>query len=115
VSTDVTIKDLRLLIRHRGELRKLARLAWSNFDASFYVMPYGTDGRRGWVGKIPIPEEPFTFDATTGTEGAEPYVSLHESGRTHASVKGFRTGDAMGPAFRDQSVSARLRCGALTG
>lgn len=101
---EVPIKGLRVLVDHRGELRKLARLGWTKRDASFYIIPYATRSRRGWVGTTELAfGDSTTVDFTTGVEGAKPKVSVHESGLTHATVDGHVTPDVAGQPLHDDA------------
>jgi hypothetical protein len=87
---------VRLCLRdHEGIVRKIARLDWSNRDASLYITAYCPPGGRSFAGRFDMPPgvDSFTFDPTGQLEAGDimPKMSLHESGLTKTEVAGKKT------------------------
>lgn len=87
------ISSIRIVARRRNRLHKVAKVRWSNTDASIYIWPYGPEGGRGYVGlhdAIP-PAGSFTFDFASQGAGMNPKLSLHQSGQVHAICAEYST------------------------
>jgi len=83
------IRELRLLLRWRGNLYKICKLAFSSTDASIYVFPYATSGRFYFrQANIHAGESSkniaFTEDKMQETT---PKISIHSSGEIHVFPK----------------------------
>ena len=88
------ISEIRLLIEHEGQLRRLCKLAFSKSDASIYVFPYARTGSF-FFGSRSMPErhfkDSFPFKQQLSSDQV-PKISIHESGQVHVTSKGIRAG-----------------------
>lgn len=101
----VTINGLRLIAEHEGTFYKIARIQWSNKDASLYVLPYMPSGGTAFAGVMKIPDQEqgaSTFNFARGVEGAKPKMSLHEFGQCRASVGDQSIAQVWGRKLHDQ-------------
>ncbi len=80
-----TIKSARFHIRHRGTIKKMVKLAFSNNDASLYFFPCGQKGHFFYGNEILAADEiEKVFDYKTQYEGTGyAKLSFHESGQVH--------------------------------
>lgn len=88
-AVDVPVEGVRILVDQQGGLRKLLRIAWSDADASIFLIPY-VPGRGivyGGIASTPDPGTPHTFSFDGQLCGDWGKVSLHQSGRVHATVR----------------------------
>jgi len=88
------IRELRLLVDLGNDIRKIAKIAFSNSDASLYFFPYAPNGRYYYGGRH-MDEVEFE-DKVTFTEDLfsdqTPKLSIHESGQVHIKAKGCIAG-----------------------
>lgn len=90
-----TPNEIRVLLRFRGQDRKLAKLRFVEADASIYVVPYAVPGATYFYGeqRWPRGKTSLTFDFTKlHRSSTPPHLSIHETGRTHV-----RNGAEAGP------------------
>jgi hypothetical protein len=84
----VDVSKVRLLVETGGVFRRLARLSWSEADASLYISPPGLPAPAR-VGVIDVPLEPGASETVNFAGdfiGMAPYMSLHQGGACHASA-----------------------------
>ena len=83
------LREIRLLVRYRGTLRRVCKLVFSKQDASMYLLPYGTIGRYFYGGQTIMEEEiNHTFNFKEQFQGDKiPKLSIHESGQVHVSIE----------------------------
>jgi hypothetical protein len=79
------IKTIRFLIRHRGVVRALAKLALGQKDASIYLFPYGQGGKYYYGSQTMRENEisrTFCYADQFDVESM-PKLSIHQSGCVH--------------------------------
>jgi hypothetical protein len=89
-----SVREVRILIKHRGMLRQVCKLAFSQIDASLYLFPYAAQGRY-YYGSRSLGEKQMqdTFDFTAGfVEDMVPKLSIHETGQVHVFAGKERAG-----------------------
>lgn len=106
------IRELRVLVSSEGVLRRLCRFAFTNRDASIYLMAHATAGRY-FYGDETLEEHAAsrTFPYTEQlSSDAVPKVSIHERGQVHVYADGAsRAGPLQIPALprlRGQHVAS---------
>ena len=93
-------KGARLCIRLADRIAKVARLAWSDADASIYVIPYPGPAKTSFAGvyESRLGSTTLPFEGQLEAVGGDtPKVSIHESGICHAQLGAERSGRARGP------------------
>ena len=83
------LRELRLLVDLGNDVRKIAKIAFSNTDASFYVFPYAPSGKYYYGGRHMDEVEfedkvRFTDDIFSDQV---PKLSIHETGHVHIKSK----------------------------
>jgi hypothetical protein len=96
---NLNLRSVRILVQHRGVLRRLCTVGFTSGDASVYVIPHAPHGHY-WFGVHSFAsDESSTSVNTTGQLFSNftdlPHLSLHESG--HAQVRVGRTRTIAGP------------------
>ena len=95
------IRELRLLVEHEGDLKRLCKLAFTKSDASIYVIPYAAGGRY-FYGDQTLEEREVekTFDFTEQLSTSEriPKLSI-QRGRVHVEADSARAGPLWGPSL----------------
>jgi hypothetical protein len=113
------VKSLRFIIGRQGTLFKVAQLSFGKNDQSIYITPYVPAGGTGYVGqmKIPAPGQSGTWDYSRQASGTPVRVTLHESGRCHATAGGSSTPPVFGRPLQHDSRAhvATIVCFDLTG
>lgn len=107
------LREVRLLIRHRGELRRLCKLTFTRSDASIYLVPYAPSGRY-YFGSHEFAEQQADalvhFKTQLRSDGSQlPHLSLHERGQVHVHVGGDKAGPLHIPpleALRGEHVAS---------
>ena len=105
-----SVRELRILIKHRGMLRQVCKFAFSRSDASLYLFPYAAQGRY-YYGSRSLGEKQAqdTFDFTAGfVEDKVPKLSIHETGQVHIFAGKERAGPLQIPpleTLRGQHVA----------
>lgn len=95
------LREVRLLVRQNGQLRRICKVTFTKSDASIYLIPYAPAGKY-FFGTNQLEEQQaqatFSFKSQLSSEGAKlPHLSLHESGRVHAYVGEEQAGPLMIP------------------
>jgi hypothetical protein len=97
------IREVRLLVRHRGDLRRLCKFRFGQADGSLYVFPYAPNGRY-FFGSRTLSErqseDTFNFKEHLFSENV-PHLSIHESGQVHAYIGEHRAGPLSIPHLSD--------------
>ena len=100
-TTTGNLRELRLVIRHRGQLKRLCKFVFTKNDASIYLVPYAATGRYCYGSRF-LPEgrveETFNFREQL-TADTIPKLSLHERGQVHAYVGAHKAGPLTVPAL----------------
>jgi hypothetical protein len=99
-------KGVRLCVQDDdGVIRKVARINWTNADASLYIESYCPPGGKAYAGRftMPLGEPSFSWDFTgqLEAEDAMPKMSLHQSGRTKCELGGAKTKFVIGKPLFD--------------
>lgn len=84
------VRQMRLIVHHKRQYRKLAKIMTAATDASLYVLPYAQKGRF-YFGGSTIPEKgggTFNFTKQHVSLDRIPKLSMHESGRVHIRADG---------------------------
>lgn len=99
------VTGARLCVLRNGVVRKLARLAWSNTDASLYIAIYRSAGRCAYFGRTTVPAagSKWDFNFTEGSiaTSGNPKLSLHDSGQAHVAVGSARSKAIFGKRLGD--------------
>jgi len=98
-----SVRELRILLEHRGVLRGLCKLAFSNRDASLYLFPYAVHGKYYFGGRS-MPDTIFEdkLDYSKGIfAGTTPKLSIHETGRVHIQASKARAGPLQVPPLSE--------------
>ena len=89
VDAMTNLRELRILVDLGNDLRKIAKLAFSNTDASLYIFPYSPSSQYFYGGRH-MDEIEFE-DKVTFTEDIfsdqVPKLSIHETGQVHIKAK----------------------------
>jgi hypothetical protein len=83
------LREVRILIDHRGSLGRLCKLVVSNADGSLYVLPYGPVGEFRF-GRSAIPGGQTSATVSWGDQepsSSAPHLSVHERGQVHVKVQ----------------------------
>lgn len=79
------VREIRVLIKHRGILRALFKVALGQRDASLYFFPYGAAGKY-FYGCQSIKEyeikQSFSYKDQFNTDKI-PKLSIHQTGQVH--------------------------------
>ena len=83
------LRELRLLVDLGNDVRKIAKIAFSNSDASLYMFPYAPNGKYYYGGRHMDEVEfedkvRFTDDIFSDQV---PKLSIHETGQVHIKAK----------------------------
>lgn len=92
------LRQIRVLIEHRGALLRLCKLSFTARDASIYLIPYARN-RSYYYGGRTLAENQFkdTFDSAGGVSvNSEPHLSIHESGQVRIRAN---SGAVAGPVI----------------
>lgn len=84
------VREIRILIQHRGVLRRLFKIAFSQKDASLYFFPYGPKGRYFYgLRSLHKYEIKHTFNYKEQLYSDKiPKLSIHQSGQVHIRYLG---------------------------
>lgn len=82
------LREVRLLVQHRGQLRRVCKITFTRGDASIYIVPYAPAGQY-YFGTNQFAEKQaeatFDFKTQLSSDGITlPHLSLHDTGRVHA-------------------------------
>jgi len=88
------LRELRLLVDLGNDVRKIAKIAFSNSDASLYLFPYAPSGKYYYGGRHMDEVEfednvKFTDDLFSDRV---PKLSIHETGQIHIKAKDYIAG-----------------------
>jgi hypothetical protein len=102
----ISLRSLRVLVRHEGHLRRFCKFVFTKRDGSLYVIPYAANGRYLFGGHEFMEREvTTTFDMSgqlTSDDGRTlPHLSLHESGQIHAHGGAERAGPLSVPPLTE--------------
>jgi hypothetical protein len=90
------IRELRVLVQHKGTMLRLCKLMFTSGDASIYLVPYASAGHYFLGGhEFAEQERQATFDFTKQLSSKLkqlPKLSLHETGQVHVQVGRDRAG-----------------------
>jgi len=88
------LRELRLLVDLGGDLRRIAKIAVSNTDASLYLFPYAPNGRYYFGGRrmneVEFKDQVRFKDDLSSDD--VPKLSIHETGQVHVQARGIRAG-----------------------
>ena len=96
-----SFREARVLVDHRGSVRRVCKLAFSHQDASLYLFPYAACGSYYYGGRS-LTEAQFqdTFDFTKEfSANSIPKLSIHESGQVHVGTRDKRAGPLQIPSL----------------
>jgi hypothetical protein len=95
------IREFEVLVRLNAEIRRVCKLAFSNKDASIYLIPYAPGGSYYFGGES-LPEQKLsrTFDfQEQQSSQTVPKISIHQSGRVHIRTARQEAGPLIIPAL----------------
>lgn len=97
-------REVRIFLRHEGQDRKLAKVAFVKQGSNIYITPYGVDGANYYFGQQRMGRGQRTkeWDFTDQYRSAEPpHLSIHEDGRTHVRSDRDTAGSVSLPPLSD--------------
>ena len=110
----VEVQSLRLLVERNGVLFNIAKVALGKADASLYIIPSTPSEGEGYAGLMKVPEhgQHNTWTYSRQLAGLPIRVTLHESGRCHASAGDRQTEPTWGRSLFYDEVAhvATISC-----